>query len=168
MQRESIERIFKALNDASVRYLVAGGLAVVAHGYMRFTADVDLIVDLQEGNVRRAIEALSALGFRPRPPVPLEHFVDASARRRWVAEKGLTVFSLHSPQHPMTEVDLFVEPPFEFETAYQAMLQVNVAPGVQATFVGYNDLVALKRRAGRAQDLVDLDQLRIIKEQTEA
>lgn len=167
MQKESVERILKALNAASVRYLVAGGLAVVAHGYMRFTADVDLIVDLQEGNVRRAIEALAALGYRPRAPVSLEQFADASVRRRWVAEKGLTVFSLHSTEHPMTEVDLFVEPPLDFETAYQTRLQVNVASGVQASFLGYNDLVTLKRRAGRAQDLVDLEQLRIIKEQTE-
>jgi hypothetical protein len=67
----------------------------------------------------------------------------------------------------MTEVDLFVEPPLDFETAYQTRLQVNVASGVQASFLGYNDLVTLKRRAGRAQDLVDLEQLRIIKEQTE-
>jgi len=167
VQKESVERILKALNAASVRYLVAGGLAVVAHGYMRFTADVDLIVDLQEGNVRRAIEALAALGYRPRAPVSLEQFADASVRRRWVAEKGLTVFSLHSTEHPMTEVDLFVEPPLDFETAYQTRLQVNVASGVQASFLGYNDLVTLKRRAGRAQDLVDLEQLRIIKEQTE-
>ena len=167
MQKESVERILKALNAASVRYLVAGGLAVVAHGYMRFTADVDLIVDLQEGNVRRAIEALAALGYRPRAPVSLEQFADASVRRRWVAEKGLTVFSLHSTEHPMTEVDLFVEPPLDFETAYQTRLQVNVASGVQASFLGYNDLVTLKRRAGRAQDMVDLEQLRIIKEQTE-
>jgi len=168
MQKESVERIVKALNAASVRYLVAGGLAVVAHGYMRFTADVDLIVDLQEGNVRRAIEALAALGYRPRAPVSLEQFANGSARRQWVAEKGLTVFSLHSPQHPMTEVDLFVEPPLDFETAYQTRLQVNLASGIQASFLGYNDLVTLKRRAGRPQDLVDLDQLRIIKEQTEA
>jgi len=167
MQKESVERIFQALNDASVRYQVAGGLAVVAHGYVRFTADVDLIVDLQDGNVRRAIAALAALGYRPRPPVPLEQFADGSARRRWVVEKGLTLFSLHSPQHPMTEIDLFVEPPLNFETAYQSRLQVNLASGIQATFVGYDDLVALKRQAGRPQDLVDLDQLRTIKEKTE-
>ena len=41
----SLEVIFLALNNAGVRYLVAGGLAVVAHGFVRFTNDVDLIVD---------------------------------------------------------------------------------------------------------------------------
>ena len=45
----------------NVRYLVAGGLAVVAHGYLRFTADVDLIVDLEPANVTRAVAALESL-----------------------------------------------------------------------------------------------------------
>ena len=43
MEKRSVEAIIRALNAASARYLVAGGLAVVAHGYVRFTADVDLI-----------------------------------------------------------------------------------------------------------------------------
>jgi len=167
MQRKSIESVLEALNAASVRYLVAGGLAVVAHGYVRFTADVDLILDLEEGNVRRALEALASLGYRPRPPVPLEQFAEASARRQWVAEKGLTVFSLYSPHHPMTEVDLFVEPPLDFESAYRSRLRVKMSAGPEVTFVGYNDLVALKKRAARPQDLVDLERLRLIREQSE-
>jgi hypothetical protein len=40
------EPLFKALNDAEVRYLVVGGLAVVLHGHPRLTANVDLVVDL--------------------------------------------------------------------------------------------------------------------------
>jgi hypothetical protein len=45
MQRRSIEAIVQALDAANVRYLIAGGLAVVAHGHLRFTADVDLVLD---------------------------------------------------------------------------------------------------------------------------
>jgi predicted nucleotidyltransferase len=40
------EPLFKALNDAGIRYVVVGGLAVVLHGHARLTADVDLVVDL--------------------------------------------------------------------------------------------------------------------------
>ena len=42
MERRSIEVIIRALNEAHVRYLIAGGLAVVAHGYVRFTADAGM------------------------------------------------------------------------------------------------------------------------------
>ena len=41
MKLTSFEAIVRALNAANVRYLVAGGLAVNAHGYARFTNDVD-------------------------------------------------------------------------------------------------------------------------------
>lgn len=41
MEVRSIEAIVKALNDAEVRYLIVGGLAVSAHGFMRATRDVD-------------------------------------------------------------------------------------------------------------------------------
>jgi len=165
VQKESVEQIFRAMNGASVRYLVAGGLAVVAHGYLRLTADVDLILDLEEGNLRRALAALSALGYRPRPPVPIEQFADPAMRRRWVAEKGLTVFSLQSLEHQATEVDLFVQAPLDFDAAYHTALRLEVAPGVAATFLSLDDLLALKRKAGRPQDLADVDQLTIIREQ---
>lgn len=37
MTLDSLEQIFSALNGAGVRHLVAGGLAVNAHGYTRAT-----------------------------------------------------------------------------------------------------------------------------------
>lgn len=37
MKLASFEAIVRALKDANVRYLVAGGLAVKAHGYLRIT-----------------------------------------------------------------------------------------------------------------------------------
>lgn len=41
MKLAGFEAIATALDDAGVRYLVAGGLAVNAHGYLRFTKDVE-------------------------------------------------------------------------------------------------------------------------------
>ena len=45
MKVASIECLFRSLNDASVPFVVVGGLAVVAHGYGRQTQDVDLVSD---------------------------------------------------------------------------------------------------------------------------
>ena len=163
MTKHSVGAIVAALNGAHVRYLVAGGLAVVAHGYVRFTADVDLILDLDAGNVTRAIEVLEKLGYRPRAPVPFGDFAAPEKRREWMREKGLTVFSLYSPEHPATEVDLFVEPPLDFDSAFGAAMRLDVAPGVEAAFVGYDDLVRLKRQAGRPTDLADIEQLKAIR-----
>jgi hypothetical protein len=50
----SFEAIVRALNDAGVRYLIAGGLAVNAHGYLRFTKDADFIIQLIPDNIKLA------------------------------------------------------------------------------------------------------------------
>jgi len=39
------EDLFRKLEEEQVRYVVAGGVAMVLHGVIRFTADLDLIVD---------------------------------------------------------------------------------------------------------------------------
>ena len=164
MQRKSVSALVQALNAADVRYLLVGGLAVVAHGYVRFTADVDVVLDLQDNNVRRASAALAGLGYRPRAPVALEDFIDPANRAAWVRDKGLTVFSLYSAEHPATEVDLFVEAPFNFDEAYARAVRMELAPEVVATFVGLDDLLALKRRTGRSQDALDIQQLMALKQ----
>ncbi|MEW5742180.1 MAG: hypothetical protein AB1938_24910 [Myxococcota bacterium] len=116
MAASDFELIFEALNEAGVRYLVVGGVAVVLHGHPRFTADLDLVIQLDEANARAAMNALGRLGYRPRAPVPAIQFADPVARREWVEAKGLAVFSMWS-QHPATEIDVFVEEPFVFSEA---------------------------------------------------
>ena len=164
MEQRSIEAIFAALNAAGARYLVVGGLAVVAHGYLRLTADVDLVLDLEPANLARALPALTHLGYRPRAPVALNEFADPLKRAEWVRDKGLTVFSLYSPNHASTEVDVFVESPLDFDAAYRAAAAIEVAPSVAATFIGLEDLLRLKRQAGRTQDRLDIEKLEMLRD----
>ena len=58
MEVRSIEAIARALNEANIRYLVVGGLAVNAHGYERFTHDLDLVIGLEPDNIAKGFEAL--------------------------------------------------------------------------------------------------------------
>jgi predicted nucleotidyltransferase len=164
MEVRSIESVIRALNDAGVRYLIAGGVAVVAHGYVRYTADLDLILELSETNLRPALAALTGLGYRPTAPVPLEAFADGSTRAEWIQSKGLTVLSLFSPQHQRTVIDLFVEEPLDFAKAFASALRLEVAAGVPATFVNLDDLLELKRRAARPKDQIDIEHLEKIRE----
>lgn len=140
--------------------MVVGGLAVVAHGFVRFTADLYLILALDEQNLTRAVRALKLLDYRPRVPVPFEEFIDPARRREWAEQKGMTVFSLFSPAHPSTEVNLFVDMPLEYERLRANAVNLEIAPGVLATFCGLDDLIALKTIAGRPRDLQDIEQLR--------
>ena len=162
MEKHSVELIVSELNRDHVRYLIAGGLAVVAHGYVRFTADVDLLLAMDSENLSNAVSALKRLHYRPRAPVDFEQFIDAGNRRKWVEEKGLTVFSLSSPDHPATEIDLFVEPPLVFSDAYKRAVPMEVSPGFTATFCSLDDLIDMKTKAGRPLDMEDIAQLRKI------
>jgi predicted nucleotidyltransferase len=160
MDASSIESIVRTLNEHQVHYLIVGGLAVVAHGYVRFTADVDLILAFDETNLTRAVTALTALDYKPRAPVAFSQFIDPAKRREWQEQKGMTVFSLFSPKHPATEIDLFVESPLDFPAAMARAKQIEVAPGVRAVFCSIQDLIALKAAARRPRDLEDIAQLR--------
>ena len=164
MERRSVEAIFGALNGCGARYLVVGGLAVVAHGYVRLTADIDLVLDPDPAALRRAIGALAAHGYRPRAPGEFADFADPAKRRLWAREKGLTVFSVFSPGHRATEVDLFLETPFDFERAYARAARFQLSDGVEGTFVGLEDLIEMKRAAARPQDLEDVESLRSLRD----
>jgi hypothetical protein len=161
-----LERIFAALEASRVRYLVVGGVAVVLHGHPRFTADLDLVIALDRPNLRAARAALEGLGYRPRAPVSLEQFVDPDVRRGWVEDKGMTVFSLWSPHFPATEIDLFASEPLPFEAAYARAARLDLGE-LTVTVASIRDLIALKRQAGRPQDLEDVRTLEAIARELE-
>lgn len=160
METGSVVAIVLALDQHQVRYLIVGGLAVVAHGYVRFTADVDIMLSVEPDNLRRAVTGLKTLGYGPRAPVEFDEFVDPAMRQRWAREKNMTVFSLFSEAHRATEIDLFLEPPINFEAAHERAVRKEVGPGVEATFCGLDDLIALKEQTGRPRDLDDIEHLK--------
>lgn len=163
MVGRSLDAIIRGLNAAGVRYLVVGGLAVVAHGSVRFTADLDLVVDFDEVDVRRTIDVLRTLGYEPRVPVPFDDFASAAARTAWRTEKGMTVFSIYSRAHAATEIARFVDSPFDFDAAYARAARFDVSPGVAATFVSLDGLIEMKRTAGRPSDVIDIQELEVIR-----
>lgn len=68
--------VFRLLNDADVRYVVVGGIATILHGYVRATADIDLVVDLHADEASKTIRALTDGGFAARVPVDPMQFAD--------------------------------------------------------------------------------------------
>jgi hypothetical protein len=155
---DHLVHLVEALNAAAVRYLIVGGLAVTAHGYVRLTQDVDIVVDFDGTNEQRAIATLKNLGYRPRIPLPIESFCAPANRESWARDKDMIVFSVAKD---LTEIDLFLHHPFAFATAYQRAYRaaLDEAGTVIATFIGLDDLIAMKRAVGRPVDLLDADQL---------
>ena len=75
MKLATFDAICIALNDAGVRFLVAGGLAVNAHGYLRLTYDVDLVVQLDRENIQ-------ALANRPKDLDDIDHLRSIAKEKR--------------------------------------------------------------------------------------
>jgi hypothetical protein len=159
MRLASFEMIAKALDSGSVRYLVAGGLAVNAHGVLRFTKELDVVVQLIPDNIARAFAALESLGYRPSVPVTLAQFSDKAQRQSWLEEKGMQVLQFWSDLHRETPIDMFVEEPFAFEEEYERALLKPLNATVPVRFVSLPTLITMKRHTGRPEDLSDIEQL---------
>lgn len=155
------EELFARLAAANVRYVVVGGVAVVLHGFARLTADVDLVIDLDEENTRRALETLTGLGLRPLLPVNALDFANAETRRDWSENRNLKVFSLLHPRNPLLTVDLFVRDPIPFDELWLRADSVSVG-NVSVRIASIRDLIRMKREAGRAQDQQDIEKLEAI------
>ena len=135
MDLSALESVVASLNSANVRYLIAGGLAVAAHGYLRFTADVDLVIELDPDNIHAAFTALEDLGYRPTVPVTAEQFADQLQRERWINERRMQVLNLFSDRIRTTPIDIFVAEPFDFEREYANAEASEIAPGKAVRFV---------------------------------
>jgi hypothetical protein len=160
MKLASFEALVAALEEAGVRYLVAGGLAVNAHGYLRFTKDIDVVVQLIPENIERAFAAMGGLGYRPMVPITAAQFSDTRQRESWIREKGMQVLQFWSDAHRDTPIDMFVSEPFAFDEEYRRALIKPLGP-TAVRFVTIPTLIRMKEAAGRSQDRIDVEYLRM-------
>jgi hypothetical protein len=164
MKLASFEALATALEAAGVRYLVAGGLAVGAHGYLRFTKDVDIVVQLIPDNIERTFTALASLGYRPIVPVTMKQFANTELRESWIRDKGMQVLQFWSDAHRETSVDVFVTEPFSFDEEYAQALITQLHEKLPIRFVSLPTLIRMKQEADRPQDRADIEQLLARKE----
>jgi hypothetical protein len=158
---ELFKRLFVSLNRGSVKYMVAGGIAVNLYGIERSTADIDLILKLDKANVLRFIKLAKRLGLKPKVPVSLDDFVDPEKRDSWISEKGMTVFSLYDPKTPFFVIDIFVESPFDFNEVYRRRKRIR-SEDLVIPVVPIHELILMKEKSNRPQDRADVFYLRKI------
>jgi hypothetical protein len=151
--------VLQALNDARVRYVLVGGLAVLLHGVDRLTADIDLVVDLAPAPAAKAVETLLELGFKAHAPVDPRQFADPVVRARWQLESGMLVLSFWDPENRRPTVDLFANNPMDFELLYRDSVALRLSPPTTVRVASIAHLIAIKRAAGRPKDLDDAARL---------
>ena len=146
LKRELLDAV-EALNRAGVPYALCGGMAVVLHGYPRLTREIDLLIRPQE--LEAAKTALAKAGFSI--PGGLIPFDTGRPHER-------KVFRLSKPiGDDLLTVDLLLLPPF-LKDVWKDRESYEV-DGVPVTVVDRNGLMAMKKIAGRHQDLSDIENL---------
>lgn len=157
----NVTQLLQALGTARVDYVLVGGLAVQLHGFQRSTFDIDLVLSMNDDNLSRFIDVAKGLGLTPVIPVAIESLRNAAQIEQWHRQKGMLVFALREPQTGGAAVDVLVRPevPFEdlFRRATKAMLF-----GHEIRIAAIDDLLTMKRAAGRPKDLLDIAALQTI------
>ncbi len=156
--RDPIERpldlahLLGTLASHGVDYVVIGGVAVQVHGHRRTTIDLDLAPDPDPGNLRRLAAALDELDARPRD---LE-FEGAAASvtdpdRLALAAIVPPLLTRHGQVHILKEPK--GARPFEQLRGEALVVQVD---GIDVPVASLDDLIRMKRAAGRPADLEDI------------
>jgi hypothetical protein len=154
--------LFGALARHRVRYVVVGGLALNLHGVERATMDVDLAVALDAPNLGAAIDAFETLGLVPVAPVTLHEARDPETLRRWRRDRNMVAFGLRPGRGVGPTVDCLIDPAVPFERLQAAAL-VKSVDALAIPVASIDDLIALKRAAGRSIDASDIAALERLK-----
>lgn len=154
--------IFRKFNEKQLDYVVIGGVALVMHGVVRMTADLDLVVALDRSNLEKLVEAMEDLGYRPRVPEPATALLDPEKRKVLREEKNMEVFSFYAPAKPLALMDIMINEVLPFQTIRDNAVFMSLET-TRIPVASIDDLIALKRISGRRQDLEDIEALQEVK-----
>jgi hypothetical protein len=147
--------LLRRLVDGGVDFVVVGGIAAVAHGSATFTQDLDIACAPAQENLDRLGRVLVDLGARLRGVTDDVPFIpDGRTLRR------TRVLTLETSIGP---VDLLSRPDGapEYERLRERASR-QVIGGVEVQVASLDDLIAMKRAAGRPKDLVAVEELEAI------
>jgi len=157
-------KIFKELNRRRIKYIVVGGLAVNLHGIPRATYDIDLLLSLEKENLKKFLNFLKKIGFKPRVSVELVDFLDEDNRKRWIKEKNMKAFTLVNPKWVVQEIDIIVDAPIDYNKAIKNVKIIKVH-NVAIPVISVRDLILMKKKSCRLQDKSDVRYLKKLLEQ---
>ena len=149
-----LQVLLERLVEGGVDFVVVGGVAVIMQASPRFTKDLDICYDAAQENLDRLGEVLVGLGAKLRAADEDLPFVPDGRSLRQMQILTLTT--------PDGGIDLLVDP--EGAPGYAALRKhasVVDIEGITVRIASIDDLIAMKRAAGRPQDLVDIESLEI-------
>lgn len=140
---KDFKEFIELLNKNHVRYIVIGGYAVVYHGYVRSTNDIDIWVDTREDNIKMLLKALDEFGFSSLN----------------INETDFSPNQIIQLGYPPNRIDLITTPAgIDFETCYESKEQVAI-DHITVNFIDLENLIKTKRASNRTRDRSDIEEL---------
>jgi uncharacterized nucleotidyltransferase DUF6036 len=158
-ERLDARALFRVLAQHRVEYLIVGGFAVQAHGFRRGTVDLDIVARPDLVNLSRLGEALVSIGarlFRAEAPVNVgdPHLLRRAGVVPLMTDHGrLDILNVASTAGLTGDYDALRDRALVIEF-HEVTLAV----------LGLDDLIRMKRAAGREQDLADIRALAALDE----
>lgn len=115
------EEIIRKFNSAGARYAIVGEVAVNLHGHIRMTADLDIVLELEDNNIAKAVTTLKESGFSCKIPVNPMGLADSNTRNDWIKNKNMKALNFYRGTE---EVDLVVDSPVKYEEAEKTIFAV--------------------------------------------
>ena len=132
--------------EEEVKYLIVGGYAVMHHGQPRATKDLDLWLEPSPANGPKVMRAFQRFGL------PLMGGVKPIDFEREGLQYAVGV--------PPCMIDFLTSlPGLEFAECWERREEVAGGDAIRYCYLGKKDLIEAKRKAGRAQDLADIEGL---------
>ncbi len=155
------EDILRNFQKQKVQYIVIGGIAVNLHGALRSTADLDILLEMNEDNLKKFLIILRKNKYHLKQPIDLFQIVDKKIREYLVREKNLKAVNFYK-EGGFEEVDVIIDAPFTFKEARKDIIWVQ-SGGTRIPLMSIDGLIKMKKMAGRIVDKLDIDALKRIK-----
>jgi len=140
------ERLLKLLKENKVIFIVIGASAFPVYGYARATLDIDLFVKPDLENIRRTIKALEEFGYDLKDLTPKDFVENKVLIRQYLVEADI---------HPFVKG-------ISFDKAWKNRIKAKFGD-TEVFFPSLEDMIKMKKAAGRPIDLEDLKYLLEIK-----
>lgn len=149
-----IYSVCNSLGKANVPYAIVGGYAVALHGAPRGTVDIDFVISWTLENLKKAQDILTKeLGLVSRIPVNAENIFQH--REEYIGKKHLIAWNFYDPNNPSKQVDLIIT----YDLSSASIKNIRTDKGT-VPVLAKEDLILMKQKSGRPQDLADIEALK--------
>ena len=151
--------LLRLLLDASVEFVLIGGVAAIAHGSATFTVDCDITAPFTEENLTRLLAALAPHQPRYALAVPKRRVTEAPAE----VSKNRFLYL----QTDLGRLDILSEvPPIGSYTDVARGAVTQELYGRACRIISLDDLIAVKRHLGRDKDRIVERELQALRDRT--